>query len=45
MLQNFQTPPPCRKGEGEGEDTMSFEGTSYIHSDPNGMKSKVSQMG
>ena len=38
-------PPPLQKGRGGGEDTMSFEGTSYIHSDPNGMKSKVSQMG
>ena len=38
-------PPPAERERGGGEDTMSFEGTSYIHSDPNGMKSKVSQMG
>ena len=38
-------PPPTERGEGGGagqEDTMSFEDTSYVHSDPHGMKSRVS---
>ena len=35
-------PPPTERGEGREEDTMSFEDTSYVHSDPHGMKSRVS---